>query len=235
MLGTYRVWQSLTGGIGQYAWQPSSPDLTKNTLIVGSDNRSFINRLSYATSDVNVGLAGTSDGNVWYGFSLNQYFYGYWIDVTGGNQVLPNRPIQGVTTDPTNPLIGYATIAGFDENTPATPGHLFRIECTAFCASYDWSDKSGNLPDIPANAVIVNPHDGHQVFVGTDWGLYFTDDIEASPPQWQRFEGLPHVMIWDMTVDRGFTTLAVFTRSRGAWVWPLPFAAGAIFRDGFED
>jgi len=31
-------------------------------------------------------------------------------------------------------------------------------------------------------------------------------------------------MVWDMAIDRGFTTLAVFTRSRGAWVTPLPAA-----------
>ena len=33
---------------------------------------------------------------------------------------------------------------------------------------------------------------------------------------------MPNVMIWDMSIDRGFTTLAAFTRSRGAYVWPLP-------------
>src|SRR6185312_12831621 len=41
-------------------------------------------------------------------------------------------------------------------------------------------------------------------------------------PVWQRFEGLPHAMVWSLSIDRGFTTLAVFTRSRGAWAWPLP-------------
>jgi uncharacterized repeat protein (TIGR01451 family) len=29
-------------------------------------------------------------------------------------------------------------------------------------------------------------------------------------------------MVWSLTIDRGFTTLAAFTRSRGAWAWPLP-------------
>ncbi len=29
-------------------------------------------------------------------------------------------------------------------------------------------------------------------------------------------------MIWDMSVDRGSTTLALWTRSRGAYAWPLP-------------
>ena len=29
-------------------------------------------------------------------------------------------------------------------------------------------------------------------------------------------------MVWDMSIDRGSTTLSVWTRSRGAYVWPLP-------------
>jgi uncharacterized repeat protein (TIGR01451 family) len=33
-------------------------------------------------------------------------------------------------------------------------------------------------------------------------------------------------MIWSLSIDRGFTTLAAFTRSRGAWAWPLPQPAG---------
>jgi hypothetical protein len=53
--------------------------------------------------------------------------------------------------------------------------------------------------------------------------LYYTDDITANPPVWNRFNnGLPNVMIWDMSVDRGATTLALWTRSRGAYAWPLP-------------
>ncbi len=75
-----------------------------------------------------------------------------------------------------------------------------------------------------------------QVFAGTDWGLYFTDDIEVESPTWVRFtEGLPSVMIWDMAIDRGFTTLALFTRSRGAFVWPLPQTLEHLFSDGFEE
>ena len=31
-------------------------------------------------------------------------------------------------------------------------------------------------------------------------------------------------MIWDMSIDSGATTLALWTRSRGAYVWPLPSA-----------
>jgi len=227
--GTYRVWESINGAVGGTAntrWTAISPDLTKNNLIVGTDNRSVIQALTYSVSDRRIALAGTLDGNAWYGFALGTSgANSAWVDVTGGNAVLPNRTILDVATDPLDPLIGYAAVAGFSANTPATPGHVFQVRCSANCASFTWADKSGNLPDIPVNSVIANPHLPRQIYAGTDWGLYFTDNIEAATPVWQRVDGLPRVMVWDLSIDRGFTTLAAFTRSRGAYVWPLPRVA----------
>ncbi len=222
-----RVWETTTGGVNGSGWAAKTGNLTKNNLIIGGDNRSFINNLHYAVSDPGIGIVGTNDGNVQYLFGLGVPGTATAVNVTDGNAILPNRPILDVGTDPLDPLTGYAAVGGFSQNTPATPGHIFRVTCMAQCASFAWEDKSGNLPDIPANSVIVNPNIPNQVFAGTDWGLYYTDDISASPPTWQRFEGLPHVMIWSMTIDRGFTTLAVFTRSRGAWAWPLPQPSGS--------
>jgi hypothetical protein len=233
--GTQRVWETVNGATNGASWYINSPNLTKGTL----NDRSFVQQLAYAVSDPAFAIAGTSDGNVWMGRGLGAGTANTatWVNVTGGNAVLPNRPIMDVVTDPLDPLIAYASIGGFDQNTPTTTGHVFRLQCTADCASFTWTNKSGNLPNIPANSIITNPHRRSQVFVGTDWGLYYTDDIDAAVPVWQRHEGLPHVMIWDMAIDRGFTTLAVFTRSRGAWAWPLPTlptVVDAVFEDGFE-
>jgi uncharacterized repeat protein (TIGR01451 family) len=222
ILGTQRIWESTQGGLPSSSWASKTGDLTKNTLVLGGDNRSYINQVHYSVSDPGIAIAATNDGNVQYVFGLGTTAAAHAVDVTGANAVLPNRPMQDVATDPLNPLIGYAAVGGFSANTPATPGHLFQVTCTAQCATFNWIDKSGNLPDIPANAVIANPNIPAQVFVGMDWGLYFTDDITAAVPVWQRMEGLPHVMVWSLSIDRGFTTLAAFTRSRGAWAWPLP-------------
>ena len=153
-----------------------------------------------------------------------------WVNVTGGNAVLPNRPIMGIALDPSAPApgtpIGYAAIGGFNNNSPSTPGHVFRMVCTMTstpCDGFTWTDRTGNLPDIPIDSIIVNPNFPRQVFAGSDFGLYYTDDITANPPVWSKFtNGLPSVMIWDMSVDRGATTLALWTRSRGAYAWPLP-------------
>jgi len=224
--GSNRVWETTTGGVNGSGWAAKTPNLTKNTLILGGDNRSFINNLHYAFTDPTIAIVGTNDGNVQYVFGLGGAGAATPVDVTDSNAVLPNRPILDVATDPLNPLVGYAAVGGFNENTPATPGHVMQVTCTASCASFTWADKTGNLPNIPADAIVANPNIRNQVFVGTDWGLYYTDNIDANPPVWQRFEGMPHVMIWSFAIDRGYTTLAAFTRSRGAWAWPLPQPAG---------
>jgi hypothetical protein len=220
IVGTQRVWETITSGAG---WYPISLNLVKGTL----GNRSFINQLAFEPKDQSRAIVGTNDGNVQIGHGLGTGSVALWTDVTGGNTVLPNRPILDVAMDPTTTTapIGYAAVGGFNANTPATPGHVFQVVCTADCAAFTWANKTGNLPDIPVDSIIANPKFPQQVFAGTDWGLYYTNDITAASPTWQRFQnGLPNAMIWDMQIDRGSTTLSVWTRSRGAYVWPLPSA-----------
>jgi hypothetical protein len=228
--GTHRVWESLSGGLPSTSWYVNSPDLTKALASGGA--LSIVNQVAFAYGDPSIAIAGTNDGNVWMGFDLGGGSAGSaaWTNLTGANAVLPNRPVMDVATDPRTPATAYAALAGFAANTPATPGHVFRVTCTARCASFAWADKSGNLPDIPVNTILVNPNVPRQVFAGTDWGLYFTDDIDAAQPRWSRFDaGLPAAMIWGLEMDRGATTLAIFTRSRGAYVWPLPKSAAEVF------
>ncbi len=231
--GTTRVWETITGAATTTTWyitnnpagSAAGPNMTKGTL----GNRSFINQVKYSPKYHSVAIAGTNDGNVQIGFNLgtgtaNQ---ANWVNVTGSNVILPNRPVLGIALDPTVPArevpIGYAAVGGFNANTPTTPGHVFQVSCAANCSSFTWLDKTGNLPDIPVDSIIVNPNIPQQVFAGTDWGVYYTDNVNAAAPVWHRFEnGLPHAMVWDMQIDRGSTTLSVWTRGRGAYVWPLP-------------
>ena len=223
IVGTQRVWETVSGPGG---WAPVSSNLVKGTL----GNRSFINQLAFEPKDQSRAIVGTNDGNVQYGHGASPGALGAaaaWVNLTGSNAVLPNRPILDVAMDPTTTTspIGYAAVGGFNANTPSTPGHIFRVVCNTDCASFTWTDKTGNLPDIPADSIIANPKFPQQVFAGTDWGLYYTNDITAASPTWYRFDnGLPHAMIWDMQIDRGNTTLSVWTRSRGAYAWPLPSA-----------
>ncbi len=230
--GTTRVWETIratdASGVNS-TWymtnNPTTQNMTKQTL----GNRSHINQLKYSPKYSSVAMVGTNDANAWIGFNLGTgtASQANWVDVTDGNTVLPNRPVLNVALDPTvaaaNVPVGYAAVGGFNANTPTMPGHVFQVTCGANCGSFTWLDKTGNLPDIPVDSIIVNPNFPQQVFAGTDFGLYFTDDITAASPTWYRFNnGLPNTMIWDMQIDRGSTTLSLWTRGRGAFAWPLP-------------
>src|SRR6185295_17180245 len=138
-------------------------------------DRSYINQLAFEPKDQTVVVAGTNDGNVQIGFGMGSgSASATWKDVTGGNVVLPNRPVLDVTFDPTttNAPKAYAAVGGFNANTPTTPGHVFQVTCTANCLTSAWLNKTGNLPDIPVDSIIANPKFPSQVFAGTDWGLY---------------------------------------------------------------
>jgi hypothetical protein len=232
LAGTTRVWETTTGTAATKSWYVTNNPITGNLTKATLGNRSYINQVKYSPKYQSVAIAGTNDGNVQIGFNMGTgtQAQANWVNVTGNNAVLPNRPIQGIALDPSSPAvgtpIGYAAVGGFNANTPTTPGHVFRVVCTMTstpCDGFTWTDEDGNLPDIPVDSIIVNPNYPSQVFAGTDFGLYYTDDITANPPVWNRFNsGLPNVMVWDMSVDRGSTTLALWTRSRGAFAWPLP-------------
>ncbi|MEP6810876.1 MAG: hypothetical protein ABI992_11590, partial [Chthoniobacterales bacterium] len=206
LAGTTRVWETISGATATNTWyitnnppgSTTGPNLCKGTL----GNRSFINQVKYSPKYQSAAIVGTNDGNVQIGFNLGTgtASQATWVNVTGNNAILPNRPIIGIALDPTvtaaNLPVGYAAVGGFNPNTPSTPGHVFQVACTANCGSFTWLDKTGNLPDIPADSIIVNPNNAQQVFAGTDWGLYYTDDITAASPVWNRFEnGMPHAMI----------------------------------------
>jgi len=225
IVGSNRVWENIAADTGT-TWTARTANLTKGSL----GNRSFINNLHYSPANQTLAIVATNDGNVQalYGLGGASGVLGTAVNLTGGNTVLPNRPILDAALDPlsdntvANPIIGYAAVGGFNANTPGTPGHVFRVVCNVNCASSTWIDKSSNLPDIPVDSIIVNPNFPQQVFAGTDFGLYYTDDITAVTPVWQRFTaGIPNVMIWSMSIDRGNTTLSLWTRSRGAYAWPL--------------
>src|SRR5205085_5796925 len=115
-----------------------------------------------------------------------------WVNVTGSNVVLPNRPVLGIALDPSvataDVPVGYAAVGGFNENTPTRPGHVFKVTCRSNGGSFSWQDKTGNLPDIPVDSIDVNANHPQQIVAGSDSGLYFTNHINQASPIWYRLE-----------------------------------------------
>jgi hypothetical protein len=136
--------------------------------------------------------------------------------------------ISAIAVDPHDTTGGtvYATIMGF-----GVP-HLYRS--TTFGAS--WINISANLPNAPANAVVVDPNDANTVYVALDAGVYVTQAITTCSPTvncWSVLgTALPKAPIVSLataatlpTGDGRFGMLRAGTYGRGLWQTPLLTAA----------
>lgn len=90
-------------------------------------------------------------------------------------------------------------------------GHVFR----SLNAGKSFVDRSGTLPDMAVNALVVDPKNTSRVFLATDRGVWQTRN---SGKAWSEFNnGLPNVIVGDLLLHRATRRLRAGTRSRGAW------------------
>jgi hypothetical protein len=56
----------------------------------------------------------------------------------------------------------------------------------------EWKDISSNLPDIPVNALLVDPIDSNIIYIGTDLGIFRA----VKEGKWDYFgNGMPPVIV----------------------------------------
>ncbi len=125
---------------------------------------------------------------------------------------IPNRFISGVGVDPANGQHAYLAVNGFSRRWTEGPGvgvgHVF--ETTDGGAN--WTDISGDLPDVPANS--VKQLSNGALAVGTDLGAFYRAPGASS---WKKLgTGLPLTVVMD--VEEGSDGLIyVATHGRGIW------------------
>lgn len=90
-------------------------------------------------------------------------------------------------------------------------GHVFR----STDGGVTWEDRSGDLPNIPVNAIVVDPNDARIVYAATDDGVYRTQNEGKN---WSDFSnGLPNAVVGDLILHQRKRVLRAGTRNRGAW------------------
>ncbi len=182
-------------------WNVISPDLTNGP---GQYNQTYGTVTTLAVSPVNdqVIYAGTDDGNVW----VTQDDGGNWTKISNPMQ-LPVRWVTRVAADPHIEAAAYVTFSGYryDDYLP----HIFRT--TDF--GQNWSDISGDLPDVPVNDIIVDPTVDSALYIATDVGVFVSWNMGQN---WGLMgEGLPVVPVDDLTLhdDMRFLLAATYGRS----------------------
>jgi hypothetical protein len=101
-----------------------------------------------------------------------------------------------------------------------------------------WTQKEGNLPDIPVWSILLNPNKTGEAIVGTEAGIYGTDNIYATSPVWTAYTaGIGFVKMRNLRYRASDKMLMAVTHGRGvftsdAWAKNLPLPAfGTSKRD----
>lgn len=124
----------------------------------------------------------------------------------------------------------YATVMGFAGNGINAP-HVYR----STNGGGSWTNISSNLPNAPANGVLVDPNDANTLYVAMDTGVYGTTQVAscASANCWSVYgTGLPNAPVVGLAAAAGMATgdgrfgeLRAATYGRGIWEIPLLTAA----------
>lgn len=143
----------------------------------------------------------------------------------------PGGRVSDIAMDPVDAQRVFITRAGFGAS------RLYR----STTGGTNWSAVGAGLPNVPANAVAIDPLNTNRLFVGTDIGVYESTDGGDNFTAFSA--GLPlGVVVSDLEIDDLPHVLTAGTYSRGAWRVVLagsvgnapPTADFIIDRDGLD-
>ncbi len=118
----------------------------------------------------------------------------------------PGSPITDLETDPNLSGIIYATVGSFSQQSQIYKSVDFGVS---------WTNISNNLPSVPANTVVIDPFNTTNIYIGTDLGVWFSNN---GGDFWQEFNrNLPYVAVEDMHFLKADTTIRIGTYGRGYW------------------
>jgi hypothetical protein len=264
LIGTCRTWRgpaasgvswSSSNAISKFFGGPQNASCASTNPVVrsiaaGGSSSNSASAQNAGSEVLYAGMAGSLDGGGGFGghlFSISTANTATssttWNDltaspVTNGQGVgfnVGSFDISSLEADPhdaTGATI-YATVMGFAGNG-INAAHLYRSVDTGA----HWTNISSNLPNAPANSVVVDPNDANTLYVALDTGVYVTTQVTtcATANCWSIYgTSLPNAPIVQLAAASAMATgdgrtgeLRAATYGRGLWQIPLLTAAAAV-------
>ncbi len=92
-----------------------------------------------------------------------------------------------------------------------------------------WAQKDGNLPDIPVKAILQNPLVSNEVIIGTELGIFSTDDFDSASPTWTpSINGMTNVKVLDLDLRTSDNTVLATTHGRGLFTGKFDATTASI-------
>ena len=91
----------------------------------------------------------------------------------------------------------------------------------SYDAGSNWENISGNLPNVPANAIVNLDNEDYDnvLIVGTDAGVFYKD---ASMDDWEEYGRLPHTYVTDIEIQHSSKLIRIGTHGRSMFEAPMP-------------
>jgi hypothetical protein len=252
LIGTCRVWRGLANGVGWSAGNAISPILDSGATTVPCNGDALIRSMAAmllldGSEIIYVGMYGSvNDGANLPGhvlsatLDLSSGAAPAWTDLTLNPVVndiytlnyygLDISSVTIDTHDPTGNTV-YVTVSGI-----RSPEQDVETVYRSTNGGTTWTDITADLPNAPANSLVVDPQSANVVYVATDQGVYFTTQIAScgqSPPDcWSAFgsglPGAPAVALSAVSGGASGGMLVAATYGRGLWQTPLWTAEVAL-------
>ncbi len=187
-------------------WNQISPDLTDGQHPSGASGFGTITTIDVSESDPNVIYVGTDDGNV----QMTSNGGNTWNNISAG---LPDRYVTRVSIDPNDAMTCYVTMSGY-RYVDYQP-HVLKTTN----GGQSWVDVSGNLPEVPANDIIIDPAIEERLYLASDLGVWVSFDDGQN---WQILGmGLPNTVVCDLRLHEPTRTLLAGTYGRSFYTIDL--------------
>jgi len=212
-LAAGHVWQTNDGAD---TWTAVSP-------VLGPGN-GLTQALAVAPADPNTVYWGNSNG-VYVTTNALSGSGATWANIGAG---LPSNLVQcnyygptciylnQIATDPSSAGTAYAAFASY------VSGHVYKTTNRGG----NWTDISGNLPNLKVNDIAVDPDVPNTLYIATEQGVYATADGGNT---WNLLgAGLPNVTVTALKLHRPTRLLRAATLGRSAWDLQLATVASPV-------
>jgi hypothetical protein len=189
---------------GQSLWRTTNQatNWTQASDSTGVDGS--VSAIAVAPSNANLVLAGkSSNGSIYRtNIGLTSTSATIWSFATPRSGY-----VSWLAYDPVDPTVAYATYSTFGGT------HVWKtVDGGATWTGIDGSGSTG-IPDIPVHTIVVDPANRSRLYVGTDLGVFTSQDGGAS---WA-VENTGFVNVVTEALILQNNTLFAFTHGRGAW------------------
>jgi photosystem II stability/assembly factor-like uncharacterized protein len=230
--GAFGSWSDISAGLGGSSlfYPPFAMDQTNSQNIAFGTNGIYVDSAQgmggWLTTVALAGIAGAVsaisfvNSSLIYACSTSGQVYrlaksgATWTASAIHAAPLPtNYWIWGIATLPGDVNTVVVVLAGFGTR------HVWQGSVATSGTSATWADISGtganHVPDIPVNALSIDPVNATTYYIGTDIGVFRTIDAGVN---WQQFsDGLPNTAVYDLALHVATRLLRAATHGRGIW------------------